>query len=138
MHFMLDTNICIYVIRKKPPQVLKRFTAFEPSDIGISSITLSELEYGVEKSTNREQNREALMAFLGPLEIAAYDDLAAHHYGDLRAYLEREGFPVGSMDLLIAAHARSLSIPLITNNLREFKRIPGLLVENWVQQPRLS
>lgn len=132
MRFMLDTNICIYIIKKKPPQVLNRFRTFEVSDIGISSITMSELEYGVEKSSNRQQNREALMAFLGPLEIAPYDDLAAHHYGDIRAYLERAGRPVGAMDLLIAAHARSLSIPLVTNNMSEFRRVPKLLVENWL------
>jgi len=138
MRFMLDTNMCIYIIKKKPPQVLNRFTALEPSDIGISSITLSELEYGVERSSNRQQNREALMAFLAPLEIAVYDDLAAHHYGDIRAHLERQGLPIGAMDLLIAAHARSLSTPLLTNNVREFKRIPGLLVENWVQRTSVA
>jgi tRNA(fMet)-specific endonuclease VapC len=129
---MLDTNICIYIIKKRPPQVLTRFRTLEASDIGISSITLSELEYGVEKSTNRQQNREALLAFLGPLEIAPYHDLAAHYYGEIRAYLERAGRPVGPMDLLIAAHARSLSIPLVTNNVSEFKRIPGLSIENWL------
>jgi tRNA(fMet)-specific endonuclease VapC len=133
MRFMLDTNICIYIIKKRPPQVLNRFRAFEVADIGVSSITVSELEYGVEKSSNRQQNREALMAFLGPLEIAPYDDLAAHHYGDIRACLERAGRPVGAMDLLIAAHARSLSIPLVTNNVSEFRRIPGLLIENWLK-----
>ena len=133
MRFMLDTNICIYVIKKKPSHVLNRFRTFEIAAIGVSAITVSELEYGVEKSSNREQNRESLLAFLGPLEIAPYDDLAAHHYGDIRAYLERAGRPVGAMDLLIAAHARSLSIPLVTNNAREFDRIPGLMVENWLR-----
>lgn len=132
MRFMLDTNICIYIIKKRPPQVLTRLRTLEASDIGISSITLSELEYGVEKSTNRQQNREALLGFLGPLEIAPYHDFAAHCYGEIRAYLERAGRPVGPMDLLIAAHARSLSIPLVTNNVSEFKRIPGLSIENWL------
>jgi tRNA(fMet)-specific endonuclease VapC len=133
MRFMLDTNICIYIIKKRPLQVLNRFRTFDVADIGVSSITLSELEYGVEKSTKREQNREALVAFMGPLEIAPYDDLAAHHYGAIRAYLEKAGRPVGAMDLLIAAHARSLSIPLVTNNASEFRRIPGLSVENWLR-----
>lgn len=133
MRFMLDTNICIYIIKKKPLQVLNRFRTFDVADIGVSSITLSELEYGVEKGTKRQQNREALMAFLGPLEIAFYDDLAAHHYGDIRALLEKTGRLVGAMDLLIAAHARSLSVPLVTNNVSEFKRIPGLSVENWLR-----
>jgi tRNA(fMet)-specific endonuclease VapC len=130
---MLDTNICIYIIKKKPLQMLNRFRAFNVADIGVSSITLSELEYGVEKSTKREQNREALMAFLGPLEIAPYDDLAAHHCGGIRALLEKAGRLVGAMDLLIAAHARSLSVPLVTNNMSGFKRIPGLSVENWLR-----
>ena len=133
MRFMLDTNICIYIIKKKPVQVLNRFRTFQVSDIGISSITLSELKYGVEKSSKREQNREALMAFVGPLEIAPYDDLAAHHYGEIRAQLEKTGLLVGAMDLLIAAHARSLSIPLVTNNTSEFRRVSGLLLENWLR-----
>lgn len=129
---MFDTNICIYIIKRKPPRVLDRFRTLTVSDIGLSAITLSELIYGVEKSANRQQNREALMAFLGPLEIAPYDDLASDHYGEIRAYLERAGRSIGAMDLLIAAHARSLSVPLVTNNVREFKRVPGLTVETWV------
>lgn len=133
MRFMLDTNICIYIVKKRPLQVLNRFKTFDVADIGVSSITLSELEYGVEKSINREQNREALIGFLAPLEIAPYDDLAAYHYGDIRARLEKAGRPVGAMDLLIAAHARSLAVPLVTNNVSEFKRIPGLSVENWLK-----
>jgi tRNA(fMet)-specific endonuclease VapC len=132
MRVILDTNICIYVIKKKPRQVLRHFTDFAVGDVGISSITLSELEYGVEKSARPDANREALLGFLSPLEIAPYDDLAANHYGSIRAELERLGQPIGAMDLLIAAHARSLAVPLVTNNLREFSRIDGLTLENWL------
>jgi tRNA(fMet)-specific endonuclease VapC len=129
-----DDTVRIYIIKKKPPQVLKRFSDYSFSEIGISSITLSELEYGVEKSAHPDRNREALLGFVSPLEIAPYDDLAATHYGRIRAQLERAGYPIGAMDLLIAAHARSMAVPLVTNNLREFGRIKGLTVENWLFQ----
>ena len=132
MRYMLDTNMCIYVIKKKPPRVLERFKTFQIAEIGISTITLSELEYGVAKSTRKEQNREALIEFLAPLEILSFDEKASRHYGEIRAFLEREGIPIGSLDLLIAAHARSLMLPLVTNDTRAFKRIPGLQIENWV------
>jgi len=132
MHFILDTNICIYIIKKKPIQVINKLRTFTISDIGISSITLSELEYGIAKSSRPDQNREALNNFLAPLEIIPYDDRAASLYGDIRAYLEKIGQPIGSMDMLIAAHARSLAVTLVTNNSREFERIPQLQLENWV------
>jgi tRNA(fMet)-specific endonuclease VapC len=132
MRALLDTNICIYLIKKKPPAVLKKFKTFQINDLGISSITLAELEFGVYNSSYPDQNQEALNQFLIPLEIALFDDRAAIEYGRIRAYLQRRGLPIGSMDLLIAAQAKSLAVPLVTNNLREFKRIPGLLLENWV------
>ena len=132
MKFLLDTNICIYIIKKKPPQVLKRFKAFKINDLGISSITLAELEFGVHFSTYPEKNQEALNEFLSPLEILPFDDRAAISYGEIRAYLQRKGLNIGAMDMLIAAQAKSLSIPLVTNNLKEFKRISGLIAENWV------
>jgi len=131
MQYMLDTNICIYIIKKKPPKVLKRFEAFGVSDIVISSITLSELEYGIVKSARPEQNQQALSMFLTPIDILPYDDLAAIHYGETRAALEKKGKLIGAMDMLIAAHARSLNLTLVTNNLREFKRVPRLKTENW-------
>lgn len=131
MIYMLDTNICIYIIKRKPRKVLKKFETCHISDVVISSITLSELEYGVAKSSLPEQNEEALSEFLAPLEIIPYDDRAAVHYGEIRAYLEGKGRAIGSMDMLIAAHARSLGLTLITNNIREFKRIPDLKAENW-------
>lgn len=131
MRYMLDTNICIYIIREKPIKVLKKLRTFDLSDIIISAITHSELEYGVAKSSHREENREALIKFLTPLEIVPYDDKAAADYGQIRTHLERRGAVVGAMDMLIGAHARSIPVTLVTNNLKEFKRIPGLRAENW-------
>jgi tRNA(fMet)-specific endonuclease VapC len=132
MKFLLDTNICIYLIKKKPVTVLKKFQTFQINDLGISAITLAELEFGVYNSSHEEQNQQALSQFISPLEIVPFDDRAADEYGRLRAYLKRRGFLIGAMDMLIAAQAKSLSMPLITNNVREFKKIPGLLLENWV------
>lgn len=130
---MLDTNICIYIIKKKPPHVIERFKQTELSEISISAITLSELLYGVSKSLNPAQNQIALAQFLSPLEILPYGDDAAQYYGGLRSYLEKQGTPIGALDMLIAAHALSASCTLITNNEREFTRIPELKIENWVQ-----
>jgi tRNA(fMet)-specific endonuclease VapC len=131
--YMLDTNICIYIIKKKPEQVIERMRRTRISDVGVSSITLSELEYGAVKSTRPEQNKLALVEFLAPLEILPYDDMAAHEYGKVRAYLEKQGSPIGSMDMLIAANALSLNCILVTNNESEFRRVPGLKVENWTR-----
>ena len=133
MNYMLDTNICIYIIKQKPQNVIKRFRQAEVSEIGVSSITLSELEYGVMKSATPEKNKLALAQFIAPLEIPAYDDAAAQHYGEIRAYLERQGTPIGSLDMLIAAHALSLNSILITNNETEFKRVSNLNIENWAK-----
>jgi tRNA(fMet)-specific endonuclease VapC len=132
MRFLLDTNICIYIIKKKPAAVIKKFRTFQINDLGISSITLAELEFGVYNSSRQEQNQEALSQFVSPLEILPFDDRAAIQYGQVRAYLTLRGITIGAMDMLIAAQAKSLSLPLVTNNLKEFKRIPGLLLENWV------
>jgi tRNA(fMet)-specific endonuclease VapC len=130
---MLDTNICIYIIKRKPQVVIERFLQTEISQIGISAITLSELLFGVSKSSKPDQNKIALTQFIAPLEIMPYDDQAAQCYGDLRAYLERQGKPIGSLDMLIAAHALSLNSTLVTNNQKEFIRIPDLKIENWVK-----
>jgi len=132
MKFMLDTNTCIYIIKRKPPNVINRFKQTEISKVGISSITLSELSYGVSKSSKPEQNQMALMQFVAPLEILSYGDDACHHYGSLRAQLEIQGTPIGSLDMLIAAHALSIDCILVTNNEKEFNRIPNLKVQNWV------
>ncbi len=133
MVFMLDTNICIYIIKRKPSHVLDRFKKTEISEISISSITLSELLYGVSKSSKPEQNLMALTQFVAPLEILPYGDDAAKYYGDLRAHLEKQGNPIGSLDMLIAAHALSISVTLVTNNEKEFNRVPNLNIENWVR-----
>ena len=129
--YMLDTNICMYIIKQKPQNIIERFRQTQVSEIGISSITLSELEYGVMKSAKPEQNKLALAQFVAPIEISAYDDVAAQHYGKIRARLERQGTPIGSFDMLIAAHALSINSVLITNNESEFKRVSNLKIENW-------
>jgi tRNA(fMet)-specific endonuclease VapC len=130
---MLDTNTCIYIIKRKPPDVIERFKRTEISEIGISSITLSELSYGVSKSSRPKQNQLALTQFIAPLEILAYGDDAAQYYGDLRAHLEKKGTPIGSLDMLIAAHALSIACTLVTSDEKEFIRIPNLNIENWAK-----
>jgi tRNA(fMet)-specific endonuclease VapC len=132
MKFMLDTNICIYLIRKNPVRVLKKLQEIKASDVCISSITLAELEYGVQKSQNQNQNRIALAEFIAPLEIEPFEEDAAIKFGEIRTGLEKKGSVIGAYDMLIAAHALSLNVTLVTNNLREFIRIPSLRVENWV------
>lgn len=131
MKYMLDTNICIYLIKQKPTLVLERFRQTTISEISISSITLSELFYGVSKSSKPEQNFMALTQFAAPLEILPFGGEASQFYGDLRAYLEKQGTPIGSLDMLIAAHALSLTSTLVTNNEKEFNRVPNLNIENW-------
>lgn len=134
MKVLLDTNICIYLIKRCPPQVLRRFEAYKVGDIGISSITLAELQCGAAKSQRVEQNCAALAQFLAPLEIAAFDAEAACVYGEIRAALERSGMPISALDTLIAAHALRLDVTLATNNVNEFARVPGLRVENWAAE----
>ena len=131
MKLLLDTNICIYLIKKKPPSVLKHFDAYATGMIGISSITVAELEFGVHKSRYPLQNQEALEQFLLPLVILNFDQEAARTYGKLRAALEARGRVIGALDMLIAAQALSQNLPLATNNVREFSRVPGLKVLNW-------
>ena len=129
---MLDTNICIHLIRHRPQQLLNRFERTPVGDIGISAITLAELEYGAAKSSRPDRNRSALRAFIAPLEIAPFGQAENAPYGRIRALLEQKGRIIGAMDLLIAAHAISLGVQLITNNEAEFKRVPGLRVANWM------
>jgi len=131
MKYMLDTNICIYLIKQKPPKVLKRFKTHAIGDIGISSITLAELRYGVSKSRHVEKNRLALDEFILPLEIADFDEKAAQEYGTVRADLEKAGKPIGSMDMLIGAHALAFGATLVTNNTKEFKQIRNLKIADW-------
>lgn len=132
MDYLLDTNTCIYIIKKKPVEVFERFRGLKPGSMAISTITLAELHFGVMKSSNPAKNLEALEKFLIPLDIIDFDYNATKVYGEIRAYLEQKGTPIGSLDTLIAAHAQSHGLTLITNNVREFSRVPGLCVENWV------
>ncbi|WP_231702655.1 type II toxin-antitoxin system tRNA(fMet)-specific endonuclease VapC [Desulfocucumis palustris] len=129
---MLDTNICIYIIKKKPIKVVETLKRLDIGDVCISTITLAELEYGVEKSQHREKNKIALTSFLSPLEILPFSEKAAAISGEIRATLEKKGQIIGAYDLLIAAHALSESLILVTNNTNEFKRIPSLTLQNWV------
>ena len=129
---MLDTNICIYIIKNKPQSVLDELKKCNVGEIILSSITVSELIYGAYKSQFVEKNLKAIEHFLIPFDVAEYDYKAALAYGKLRASLEKKGQPIGSLDMLIAAHALSLDMTLVTNNIKEFKRIEGLNLENWV------
>jgi len=131
--YMLDTNICIYIIKEKPKEVINKFKTFNISDICISSVTAAELHYGVQKSQNVEKNRDALTMFLSPLEILPFDDEAAYEYGIIRADLEKRGEIIGAMDMMIAAHAKALKATIVTNNEKEFRRIPSLNIENWIK-----
>lgn len=133
MKFILDTNICIYIIKKKPISVFEKFKQLSLGDVGISSITHAELSYGVAKSSQAEKNKAALDQFLLPLDILDFDGLAALEYGRIRSDLERQGSVIGPLDLLIAAHVKSLGLVLVTNNEREFSRVKGLKVENWTK-----
>jgi tRNA(fMet)-specific endonuclease VapC len=134
MRYLLDTNICIYLIKKKPPEVLQKFNTCQIGDIGISVISVAELEYGVKTSQRPQQNQQALAQFLLPLSILDFDSSAAIYYGEIRAYLEKQGRPIGALDLFIAAVALSRNLTLITNNTSEFQRIPDLLLENWIDK----
>jgi tRNA(fMet)-specific endonuclease VapC len=131
LQYMLDTNICIYVIKNRPTELRQQFNRLA-EQICISAITLAELYYGVEKSSRRIQNLQAVEQFVARLEALPFSVEAAAHYGQVRAELERVGWPAGAHDMLIGAHARSAGLIVVTNNLREFERIPGLRTENWV------
>jgi tRNA(fMet)-specific endonuclease VapC len=131
--YLLDTNHCIYLINGKYPEIARRLARQKTGSIALSSITTSELWYGVENSARREQNRAALAKFLLPLEVLPYDEDASQAYGKLRAFLGKNGRGVGSMDLLIAAHAVSLKGILVTHNLREFRNVPELKLEDWTE-----
>jgi tRNA(fMet)-specific endonuclease VapC len=131
MKYLIDTNICIYVMNQRPPKVIRRFRQFEPGELVLSIITVCELWYGVAKSMHRGKNQRRLEEFLIPFEILSFDETAAKAYGHLRVQLEKSAQPIGPLDLLIAAHALSRNLALVTNNEKEFRRIEGLKVENW-------
>ena len=132
MKYMLDTNVCIHIMKNKPLSVMERFRQHESSDVCISSITYAELCHGIDKSRNREQNRLALSVFLAGIQIIPFDARAAIQFGSLCKRLELAGTPIGVMDTLIASHALSLGLTVVTNNTRDFSRVPELPVEDWV------
>ena len=127
---MLDTNTCIFAMKQRG-EVLRKLLLHDPDEICISSITYAELCCGVEKSQRQEQNRIALLLFLSEITILPYDAKAAEEYGKIRASLELSGTPIGPMDMLIASHAKATGTAIVTNNLKEFRRIPALEVEDW-------
>jgi tRNA(fMet)-specific endonuclease VapC len=131
MKYLLDTNMCIYIIKKHPPRVFEKLKSLDIEDVGISAITAAELEYGVSKSSMPEKNRLALTKFTAPLQILPFEEKAAEAYGRLGASLEKTGTVIGSFDLLIGAQAKSENLILVTNNVSEFGGIPGLKLENW-------
>lgn len=131
--WMLDTDICIALIKRRPAELIGRLQRHKPGDVAISSITLGELSFGVAKSSQPEKNRAALDQFLLPLEVLAFDDAAGTCYGYVRAALEASGTPIGPLDTLIASHALSLNATVVTNNVREFSRVNKLRVENWLE-----
>lgn len=133
MIYLLNTNICIYIINKKPPAVVKRIQSKQPEQIAISSITIAELEYGVFRSRYPDRNRIALLEFLIPFMILDFDQMASVVYGWIRSFLESKGKPIGPMDLLLAAQAMSRNMILVTNNEKEFNRVDGLQTENWAR-----
>jgi tRNA(fMet)-specific endonuclease VapC len=132
MNYLLDTNVCIYTINKKPHSVVSKIRSKQPEEIAISTITIAELEYGVTKSLHPDQNRAALLEFLIPFTILDFDQIASLHYGQIRTSLESRRMPIGPMDLLLAAQAKSRNLTLVTNNEKEYQRIDSLRLENWV------
>jgi len=132
IRYMLDTDICSYVIRERPLEVFEKFKKVEVNQLCISVVTYAELIYGVEHSSSRKINRPIIDDFVRHLDIITWDEDAAEHYGKIRAFLRAEGNIIGSMDMMIAAHARSQNMILITNNDKHFKRVPKLRLENWV------
>ena len=133
MRYLLDTNICIYLIKKRPSKVLERFRQHSPQDVAISTITLFELQYGAERSQYRQRSEDALAKFLLPLNLINLDHSSAIEAATIRAQLEKKGMLIGPYDLLIAGLARSRSMTLVTNNTKEFERVVGLHLENWVK-----
>jgi len=131
MKYLLDTNICIYIIKQKPEKVFRKFRSYHVGQIGISSVSYSELFYGASKSQRAVQNETALEQFTAPLEILPFTEETAATYGKIRANLEKQGKSIGPLDMLIASHAVHLGLTLVTNNIKEFSKVPKLKIENW-------
>jgi tRNA(fMet)-specific endonuclease VapC len=134
VRYLLDTNICIYIAKQKPHGVLARLQQLEPGDVGVSIITYMELVYGAWKSQHREANLRRIQELERLIPVLPLDASASRHYGQVRAELERKGSLIGAYDLLIAVHALTLGLTLVTNNVREFRRVPQLVVENWAEE----
>ena len=132
--YLLDTNICIYIIKKKPVSALKTLKKKLKKDIYISSITIAELEYGIAKSQFPEKNKIALIEFLSIFNLLPFDDNDAVNFGIIKTDLEKKGKIIGPMDMLLASQAKTKQLILVTNNLKEFQRVEGLMVENWVKE----
>jgi tRNA(fMet)-specific endonuclease VapC len=132
LKYLLDTNICIYSLKKRPPEVLERLRRVGPAAVAISVVTVLELRHGAEKSHEPERSHRALDLFFRPMPVLAFDVAAAEAAGRIRAELDHRGAPIGDLDSLIAAHAVSRGLVLVTNNLREFERVQGLRTDNWV------
>ena len=132
MRYMLDTNICSYILKNHPASVRQKFEEIGPGNICTSAIVLAELYYGAARHPKGVVIRREIDDFASRLSVIPWDEIAADHYGAIRSTLEKVGTPVGAMDMLIAAHARSCSATLVTNNLREFDRIQGLTAVNWI------
>ena len=133
MRYLLDTNICIYLIKKRPLEVIERFRQHPPRDVAISTITLFELQYGIEKSKYRQRSENALTKFLLPLNLIKFDHSSAVEAAAIRAKLEKKGMVIDPYDMLIAGLAKSLDMILVTNNTKEFESIVGLNLENWIE-----
>ena len=134
MKYLIDTNICIYIMNNHPPEMFEKFKHVGVGEVGISSISISELYYGAFKGTKIKQNIQRLEEFLFPFEVLKYDENASREYGRIRSLLEKKGQVIGPLDMLIAAHAMSNKLIVITNNIKEFERINSLRVENWVKK----
>lgn len=133
MKYMLDTNMCIYAIKNRFEGLKEYMSNIPVFEMCISTITLSELKHGVYKSMAKEKNSEALFRFLSTMKVLPFDEAAADEYGKIKAFLEKKGTPIGTMDTLIAAHARSQNLIVVTHNTREFMRVENLIVEDWVE-----
>jgi len=133
IRYILDTNICIYIRLRRPPGIRSRFERLEPGEAALSVVTYGELLYGAEKSADRAQAMKRLEELATAIPVLSLPDLAAEAYGTIRAQLEKKGHTIGNNDLWIAAHVRSAALTLVTNNEREFRRVPGLKIENWAK-----
>jgi len=133
MKYMLDTDICVTLIRKKSQRLLDKIDSFKLGDLGLSVVTIAELQYGIYKGQRQEEAQKALTKFLLSFEIVNFNSDVAITYGQIRADLERKGEVIGPYDFLIAAHAKTLGVILVTGNVREFNRVDGLIVENWLR-----